>query len=63
MLISAVKIDNFKRIKQVELTLADVTVLIESNNSGKPSLLQEHPPGDHDLAVGALRQHLGIQTG
>jgi energy-coupling factor transporter ATP-binding protein EcfA2 len=40
MLISAVKIENFKRIKQVELTLADVTVLIGGNNSGKSSLLQ-----------------------
>jgi hypothetical protein len=29
MLITAVKVNNFKRIKQVELTLADVTVLIE----------------------------------
>jgi predicted ATP-binding protein involved in virulence len=40
MLISAVKVDNFKRIKRVELTLADVTVLIGGNNSGKSSLLQ-----------------------
>src|SRR5262249_9735459 len=40
MLISAVKIENFKRIKHVELTLADVTVLIGGNNSGKSSLLQ-----------------------
>jgi len=40
MLISAVKIENFKRIKQVDLTLADVTVLIGGNNSGKCSLLQ-----------------------
>lgn len=40
MLISAIKIDNFKRIKQVEITLADVTVLIGGNNSGKSSFLQ-----------------------
>jgi hypothetical protein len=40
MLISAVKIANFKRIDQVELTLADVTVLIGGNNSGKSSVLQ-----------------------
>src|SRR5262245_42538619 len=40
MLISAVTVDNFKRIKHVELTLADVTILIGGNNSGKSSLLQ-----------------------
>ncbi len=39
MLISAIKIDHFKRLKQVELTLAPVTVLIGSNNSGKSSVL------------------------
>jgi energy-coupling factor transporter ATP-binding protein EcfA2 len=50
MIISAVKIENFKRIKQVELTLADVTVLIGGNNSGKSSLLH----GIH-LAITALQ--------
>ena len=40
MLISAVNINNFKRIKQVEMTLAPLTVLIGGNNSGKSSLLQ-----------------------
>jgi energy-coupling factor transporter ATP-binding protein EcfA2 len=40
MLISAVKIDSFKRIKQVEVALAEVTVLIGGNNCGKSSLLQ-----------------------
>jgi len=50
MRISAVKIENFKRVKQAELTLADVTVLIGGNNSGKSSLLQ----GIH-LAVATLQ--------
>ena len=41
MFISAIKIENFKRIRQVELTLATpVTVLIGGNNSGKSSVLQ-----------------------
>src|SRR5262245_52010871 len=40
MIISAVKIGNFKRIREVELTLSEVTVLIGGNNSGKSSLLQ-----------------------
>jgi hypothetical protein len=40
MLISAVRIENFKRIKEVEVSLADVTVLIGGNNCGKSSLLQ-----------------------
>ena len=40
MQISAIKIDNFKRIQSVEIALSDVTVLIGGNNSGKSSLLQ-----------------------
>lgn len=40
MRISAVNIANFKRIKNAEITLSDVTVLIGGNNSGKSSLLQ-----------------------
>jgi hypothetical protein len=35
MLISAVKIDNFKRIKQVKLTLANITVLIKAISGAK----------------------------
>ncbi len=50
MRISAVKIENFKRVKQAEMSLADVTVLIGGNNSGKSSLLQ----GIH-LAVTTLQ--------
>jgi hypothetical protein len=42
--LTAVKIDNFRRTKQVELTLADITILIGCNNSGN---LQGRR--DHDL--------------
>ena len=57
MIISAIKIDKFKRINQVELNLAPVTVLIGGNNSGKSSLLQ----GIH-LAITTLQsaQSAGI---
>jgi predicted ATPase len=40
MQISAIKIEKFKRIQSVEVALADVTILIGGNNSGKSSLLQ-----------------------
>ncbi|AWL96365.1 AAA family ATPase [Bradyrhizobium ottawaense] len=40
MHISSVTIEAFKRVKQVELSLADVTILIGGNNSGKSSVLQ-----------------------
>ncbi|OAF19861.1 ATP-dependent nuclease [Bradyrhizobium neotropicale] len=40
MLISAVKIDRFKRLPTVELPLSNVTILIGGNNAGKSSLLQ-----------------------
>jgi predicted ATPase len=40
MHISSVTIENFKRVKQVEFSLADVTILIGGNNSGKSSVLQ-----------------------
>lgn len=50
MLISAIRTENFKRIRDVEITLSDVTVLIGGNNSGKSSLLQ----GIH-VAITALQ--------
>ena len=40
MLISAVKIEKFKRLPSLELPLSNVTMLIGGNNSGKSSLLQ-----------------------
>jgi predicted ATPase len=40
MLISAVKIEKFKRLPSLELSLSSVTMLIGGNNSGKSSLLQ-----------------------
>lgn len=40
MLISAVKIEKFKRLSSLELPLSSVTMLIGGNNSGKSSLLQ-----------------------
>ncbi|WP_249167413.1 AAA family ATPase [Bradyrhizobium elkanii] len=40
MLISAVKIEKFKRLATIELSLSNVTMLIGGNNSGKSSLLQ-----------------------
>ena len=40
MRISTIRINNFKRIKNIELHLNSVTVLIGGNNSGKSSLLQ-----------------------
>lgn len=40
MLISAVKIEKFKRLPSLELPLSSVTMLIGGNNSGKSSLLQ-----------------------
>lgn len=50
MQISAVKIDKFKRLPSLELSLSSVTMLIGGNNSGKSSLLQ----GIH-LAVTTLQ--------
>lgn len=40
MLISSVRIEKFKRLSSLELPLANVTMLIGGNNSGKSSLLQ-----------------------
>ena len=40
MQISAIKIEKFKRLSSLEITLSDITVLIGGNNSGKSSLLQ-----------------------
>lgn len=40
MQISAIRIDKFKRISNLEAPLSDVTVVIGGNNSGKSSLLQ-----------------------
>lgn len=40
MKISTVTIESFKRVKQVEFPLADVTILVGGNNSGKSSVLQ-----------------------
>lgn len=40
MLISAVRIEKFKRLPSIELSLSNVTMLIGGNNSGKSSLLQ-----------------------
>ena len=40
MRLSKLKIENFKRIKTVELELADVNILVGVNGSGKSSILQ-----------------------
>ncbi len=57
MIISAVKIEKFKRISSVEMALSDVTVLIGGNNSGKSSLLQ----GIH-LAITTLQSARSAST-
>lgn len=40
MEISAIKIENFKRIAEIEIPAVPLTILIGGNNSGKSSLLQ-----------------------
>jgi hypothetical protein len=40
MLVSAVKVEKFKRIPDIEIPLSPITMLIGGNNAGKSSLLQ-----------------------
>jgi predicted ATPase len=40
MLLSKVKIQDFKRIREAELSLSDVNVLVGANGSGKSSIIQ-----------------------
>jgi AAA15 family ATPase/GTPase len=40
MRLSKIKIENFKRIKDVELGLADINILVGTNASGKSSIIQ-----------------------
>src|SRR5687768_3106539 len=40
MLVNRVKIDNFRSLKSLEVELADTTVFIGANNTGKTAILE-----------------------
>ena len=58
MILSKLSVKSFKRIKNVDLELADVTILVGANGSGKSSIIQAI-----HLACCVMRQADRVESG